>query len=88
MRSVQLRYAGLGFEFAGGILGFVLLGYWVDRSFGTQPYGVLAGSILGLIGGTVHLVRRGLGLQQELARMSESKRPKTGSENENQHDRP
>lgn len=43
--------AGAGVELAGGILLFAGIGYLVDRWLGTWPWGVLAGCLLGLVGG-------------------------------------
>ncbi|HEX6201631.1 MAG TPA: AtpZ/AtpI family protein, partial [Thermoanaerobaculia bacterium] len=50
----------LGLEMAGGIAGLVLVGWWVDRHFGTGPWGILTGALVGLVGGMTYLVREGL----------------------------
>jgi len=55
-----IRYSGVGLELAGAVAGFALLGYWVDRRFATQPWGVLIGVMLGLVGGLYNLVRESL----------------------------
>ena len=49
--------AGLGIQFAGGIVLFVLLGNWADKRFGLRPWGVLAGLAIGFGGGLYMLVR-------------------------------
>jgi len=41
------RYAGLGLTFGAGIVLFTLLGSWVDRRLGTEPWGLM----LGVFGG-------------------------------------
>jgi len=51
------RLAGLGIELAGAIGGFCLLGYWIDRHYGTHPWGLLIGAICGLIGGFTNFIR-------------------------------
>lgn len=53
------RLFGLGFQFAGAILLCVLVGQWVDRRFGTEPWGVLAGAMVGFAAGLYALVRAG-----------------------------
>ncbi len=60
-----LRFSGVGFELAGAVAGFSLLGVWVDRHYGTGPWGVVAGVILGLVGGLYTLVRQSLAAVRE-----------------------
>ena len=55
-------------EFAGAVAGFALVGYWIDRHYACSPWGVLIGSILGLIGGMYNLVRESLGATREAKR--------------------
>jgi ATP synthase protein I len=55
-----IRYSGIGFELAGAIAGFALLGYWIDGRYGTSPWGILAGVCIGIIGGLYNLVRQSL----------------------------
>jgi F0F1-type ATP synthase assembly protein I len=52
-----LRYASLGLELVGAVLGFALGGLWFDRSFETSPWGILIGLTLGIIGGLYNLIR-------------------------------
>lgn len=58
--NLAVRYAGLGLELAGGVLGFALFGWWIDRHFETSPWGLLTCAVLGLIGGLYNLVRASL----------------------------
>ncbi len=60
-RRRSLRLAGVGLEFAGAVLGLTLVGYWVDRHFGTTPWAVIVGAAVGLIGGMYNLLRETLG---------------------------
>ncbi len=52
--------AGIGFELVGAVVGLTLIGYWWDRHFGSSPWGLLTGAILGLIGGMYNLIRQSL----------------------------
>ncbi len=52
------RLSGLGFELIAAVLGFTLAGYFWDGHFGTGPWGILTGVVLGLIGGTYNMIRR------------------------------
>ena len=52
-----IRFYGIGFEFVAAVVGFTLVGYWVDRHYDSSPAGILIGLALGLIGATYNLVR-------------------------------
>jgi F0F1-type ATP synthase assembly protein I len=60
-----MKLSGLGVELAAAIGGFTLAGYFWDRHFGTGPWGVLTGAILGLIGGMYNLIRQSLSATKE-----------------------
>jgi F0F1-type ATP synthase assembly protein I len=60
-----VRYSGVGLELAGAIGGLALVGSWLDRRFGTQPWGILGGVVLGMVGGLYNLVRESLAAVQE-----------------------
>ena len=55
-----MRLANAGFELAAAIGGFTLVGYWVDRHYGTAPRGVLVGALLGLVGGLYNQIKASL----------------------------
>lgn len=59
-RSPALRLAGLGAELAGAMVGFTLLGIWIDRHYGTHPWGLLICAVLGLVGGLYNFFRSSL----------------------------
>lgn len=55
-----VRLSSIGVELVGAVAGFTLVGWWVDRHWGTDPWGLLAGVGLGLIGGMYNLIRQSL----------------------------
>ena len=54
------QYAGIGIEYTAAGAGFGLVGWWIDSSWDTSPWGVLIAVALGLIGATYNLVRQSL----------------------------
>lgn len=55
-----VRYSGVGLELAGAMAGLAFVGYWIDKRFGTSPWGILGGVVIGLAGGLYNLVRESL----------------------------
>jgi F0F1-type ATP synthase assembly protein I len=47
---------GAGLTFGAVIALFACGGLWLDRRWGTEPWLLLAGILLGLLGGTIHLL--------------------------------
>lgn len=45
------NYAQIGLQLAGGVLGGLLGGWWLDKKLGTLPWLTLAGAVAGLAGG-------------------------------------
>ena len=66
-RRASTRLAGLGFELAGAVAGFALVGYWVGKYYGNPALGLLIGSLLGLVGGMYNLFRATLSSQRRSA---------------------
>jgi F0F1-type ATP synthase assembly protein I len=60
-----VRYSGIGLELAGATAGLALIGYWIDGRFGTTPWGILGGVVIGLVGGLFNLVRESLDAVRE-----------------------
>ena len=56
-RPNSRRLAGIGFELAAAVGGFVLVGYWIGKHYGRADLGVVIGAVLGLIGGMYNLIR-------------------------------
>ena len=42
-----MAYAGIGLQFAAGIILFLFAGKWIDSRFGTAPIGVILGVFVG-----------------------------------------
>lgn len=68
---------GVGFELAGAVAGFTLVGYWVDHHFQTHPWGVLIGLVLGLVGGMYNLIRESLAASRAADRSAAEAKAKT-----------
>jgi len=51
------KYLGIGLEIAVGVALGYLIGVWVDRRWNSSPWGVLAGTMIGLAGGLYLLIR-------------------------------
>jgi F0F1-type ATP synthase assembly protein I len=51
------RYAGLGFQFAGVLLAFGALGWWLDSLLGTGPWLLIVGIFLGAACAFIALLR-------------------------------
>ncbi len=68
-----VRHSGIGIELAAAVAGFVLVGVWVDRHYGTAPWGVVIGAILGLLGGMYNLIRKSLAAIRSQAAKDDNK---------------
>jgi F0F1-type ATP synthase assembly protein I len=78
-RQPWMRLAGVGVELAAAVGGFALLGYWIDRHYGSSPWGLLTGALLGLVGGFYNLIKASLSATREareLDQESEQERKK------------
>lgn len=74
-----MRLSSIGFELVAAVAGFTLLGYWVDRHWGTEPWGVLIGALLGLVGGMYNLIRSSLISSREAGKAA-GRDPRRGSD--------
>ena len=52
------RYGSLGIQYAGTIVVLGALGYWADSAFDTLPWFLIAGILLGSVGGFISLVKK------------------------------
>jgi F0F1-type ATP synthase assembly protein I len=62
-----MRFSALGVELAAALVGFALVGYWIDRHYGTSPWGLVGALGLGLVGGMYNLIRQSLAASREAA---------------------
>jgi F0F1-type ATP synthase assembly protein I len=60
------RYSGIGFELIGAVGALSLFGYWIDRHYGTTPWGLIIGAVTGIIGGLWNLIREALMMSREM----------------------
>jgi F0F1-type ATP synthase assembly protein I len=51
------RFAGLGLQFAATIAVLGALGWWLDEKFGTLPWLLVTGVLVGAVGGFVRIVK-------------------------------
>ena len=76
------KWAGLGFEFAGVVGLFFYFGYRADQRWGCEPWGLLTGGAIGLVGGIYWLAKEGIRMMRELdgAGSAESRKGDGGPE--------
>lgn len=65
------KYAGIGLQFAASVVLFLYLGQWLDRRFGTGPWGVLVGVLVGASAAFYSMYRK---LMTDLERTEKAKR--------------
>ncbi len=51
------RYGALAFEFSGTIGAGVLVGWWLDRQLDTEPYLLVAATLIAVVGGFIRLIQ-------------------------------
>jgi F0F1-type ATP synthase assembly protein I len=59
------KYLGIGLEIAVGVALGYLIGAWVDRRWKSSPWGVLAGTMIGLAGGLYLLIRDAIRMNRD-----------------------
>ena len=59
VRRMAYRLAGAGFEFAGVVAAFCLLGWWLDRKLDTAPWLLVTGLVISFVGGMYRLWKIG-----------------------------
>jgi F0F1-type ATP synthase assembly protein I len=66
-----MALAGLGFELLAAIVGFSFVGYWIDRHYETEPWGLIVCALLGIAGGLYNFIRAATRATREGTRESE-----------------
>jgi F0F1-type ATP synthase assembly protein I len=51
------KYLAIGLEFPSTIVGSLIVGYLIDRQFGTSPWATVAASVLGFFGAVFRLTQ-------------------------------
>jgi F0F1-type ATP synthase assembly protein I len=59
------RYLAIGLEMAVGVLLGLWVGTWLDRKYGWAPWGVFAGTMLGLAGGMYLLIKDAIRINKD-----------------------
>ena len=54
------KYAGVGLELVGVLLVLMWLGHLLDKKFQTDPWWMLTGALLAIVGGLYNLVKDAL----------------------------
>ncbi|MEO5931422.1 MAG: AtpZ/AtpI family protein [Candidatus Kapaibacterium sp.] len=50
-------YMGMGLQLAAAMTLFGALGWWLDKTFGTSPWLLVVGMLLGATGGMINIIR-------------------------------
>lgn len=70
----SFKALGIGVELAVAIAGLAILGYWADEYFDTEPWLVLTGTVLGVVGGSYNAFKQA----QRMNARSKPKRAQPG----------
>gem|GEM_PF-4381282 len=74
LRPADRSVVGLGFEFAAGVGGMSLVGYWIGGYYGNAKLGLVIGASLGLIGSMYNVVRVSMRLSKGRRRESKDEK--------------
>ena len=64
----------MGLEFAGAALLLALVGYYIDRQAGTQPWGAVIGLGIGLVGGMYRFIKEALAANRQFEQQRQQAR--------------
>ena len=62
-RRIGYQMFGIGWATASEVIAGLLVGWFIDWSFGTGPWGLVAGGVAGVVVGMWSLVRQAIRLQ-------------------------
>ncbi len=69
----KFRLAGMGMELTGAVIGGCVIGWYIDKHFGTR-YGLMTGALIGIVGGMYNLIKQAFKtIKDEQKRIDESK---------------
>jgi len=78
-RGQAMRLAGAGVELAATLAGACLLGFWIDRHLGCEPWGLLVCAGIGIVGGLYNLIRKWVrGLLRDIDQSKQGKADSSG----------
>ena len=77
-KRYDLSLAVLGTEWAAAIIGFTLLGLWIDRRWETAPWGVMICLAIGFVGGTYNFILAAQKANRESAERAAAKESPDG----------
>ncbi len=92
-RSYLMRVSGMGMEFAGSIIGMVLLGWLIDQWAETDRMWTIILGIVGIIGGGNNFIRKARMYMKEQEAKYKASHPRTSApsippETPPDHDKP
>ncbi|MEA1997670.1 MAG: AtpZ/AtpI family protein [Gemmatimonadota bacterium] len=67
-------YLGIGLEFAVGLLVFIFIGRYLDKLWGTEPWLLLTGCLLGFTAGFYGLIKTLSNLDHRTKRQQQKRR--------------
>jgi len=74
-RTELWRLSAMGTEFVAAIAGMLLLGFLLDRWWGTTPVLTIIGSVVGLLGGSYNLIRQAINAGKKAPTSDKRDRP-------------
>ena len=72
--SSEVSLAGLGFDLAASVAVAAAVGWWIDRRFDTEPWGLMICASIGIVGGLLNFVRASQRVMRRQAERRDSER--------------
>ena len=63
-----LKYSMIGFELAGSVVIFTLIGYFIDRTWHSTPVATLVGALVGIATGMYLMIKEALQANRQMTR--------------------
>ena len=58
-RRSEMGLAGMGFDLAASVGVGTLIGWWIDRQYDTEPWGLVVCAMIGIVGGLFYFAKVG-----------------------------